>query len=590
MAIVQVSRITQRKGLEQDLPQPLAGAEFGWALDQRRLFIGNGTIEDGAPVVGNTEVLTEFSDLLSYSTAYTYKGEAAGYTVQTGATSGDPVSQSLQSRLDSYAITTDFGAVGDGSTDVTAAINRALFQLYCVQNNTQIRRSLFFPAGTYIITDTLLIPPWAQLYGEGSDSTIILFTVQTWAANTAYAVGVLVKDSGSYYRSIAAVPATGILLNNTSYWQPTTLPDLVARTSDSLQQTDVNIGVGGAAPPQHVSISNMAFKTTETGSHNVFLVEKAKTVRCSNVTFAGDLTTLDLQDAVDDLSGLLFSSTTALPCTDIVFDNCTFSGMTYGVNTAQQTAGVVISNGRFDTLYQGALIGGAVVVDGGPTGFKILHNVFDNIYNEGVIIQGCSLNATGYNTFYDVGNHFNGSTLPATPVISIDANNNISVGDLFERNDSQSVTYPRIDLSTTNSIAMGQNTSDIVFYQAQATVTDIGMSLDLGTLKRSAGIVDVLVNNSGGNLVVMAKTAISSFNIDYVITRSNTIRKGTLTVVGGQGSGTTGFSYVDNYVENGSTGVTLTPADSGTVLSVGYTCTSTGVDGSIRYSVSNFGI
>jgi hypothetical protein len=237
-----------------------------------------------------------------------------------------------------------------------------------------------------------------------------------------------------------------------------------------------------------------------------------------------------------------------------------------------------------------ALIGGAVVVDGGPTGFKILHNVFDNIYNEGVIIQGCSLNATGYNTFYDVGNHFNGSTLPATPVISIDANNNISVGDLFERNDSQSVTYPRIDLSTTNSIAMGQNTSDIVFYQAQATVTDIGMSLDLGTLKRSAGIVDVLVNNSGGNLVVMAKTAISSFNIDYVITRSNTIRKGTLTVVGGQGSGTTGFSYVDNYVENGSTGVTLTPADSGTVLSVGYTCTSTGVNGSIRYSVSNFGI
>jgi hypothetical protein len=264
--------------------------------------------------------------------------------------------------------------------------------------------------------------------------------------------------------------------------------------------------------------------------------------------------------------------------------------MTYGVNTAQQTAGVVVSNGRFDTLYQGALIGGAVVVDGGPTGFKILHNVFDNIYNEGVIIQGCSLNATGYNTFYDVGNHFNGSTLPATAVISIDANNNISVGDLFERNDSQSVTYPRIDLSTTNSIAMGQNTSDIVFHQATATVTDIGMSLDLGTLKRSAGIVDVLTNNSGGNLVVMAKTAISSFNIDYVITRSNTIRKGTLTVVGGQGSGTTGFSYVDNYVENGSTGVTLTPADSGTVLSVGYTCTSTGVDGSIRYSVSNFGI
>ena len=69
MAIVQVSRITQRKGLQEDLPSPLAGAEFGWAVDQRRLFIGNGSLADGAPVVGNTEILTEFSDLLQYSTA-----------------------------------------------------------------------------------------------------------------------------------------------------------------------------------------------------------------------------------------------------------------------------------------------------------------------------------------------------------------------------------------------------------------------------------------------------------------------------------------------------------------------------------------
>lgn len=590
MAIVQVSRITQRKGLEQDLPQPLAGAEFGWALDQRRLFIGNGTIADGAPVVGNTEVLTEFSDLLSYSTAYTYQGEAAGYTVQTGPTSGDPISQSLQRRLDSYAIITAFGATGDGSTDATAAINRALFQLFCVQNNTQVRRSLFFPAGVYVITDTLLIPPWADLYGEGEDSTIILFTVQTWAANTAYATGVLVKSAGSYYRSVAAVPATGILLNNTSYWQPTTLPQLVVRTSDSLQQTGVNIGVGGASPPQGITISDMAFKTTETGSHNVCLIEKAKSIRVNNVTFAGNLTTLDLQDSVDDLSGLLFSSTTALPCTNIVFDKCKFQGMTWGVKTAQLTRGVVISNSQFDTLYQGAQIGGAVVVDGGPSGFRILNNVFDNIYNEGVVIQGCTLNGTAYNTFYDVGNHFNGSTLPATAVISIDTNNNISVGDLFQRNDSQSVTYPRINIAATNSIAMGQNTRDIVFHQAQATVTNVGMSLDLGTLKRSAGIVDVLIDNSGGNLVVIDKTAISSFDFDYVISRSNLTRKGTLTVVGGQGSGTTGFSYIDNYVENGSTGVTLTPADSGTVLSVGYTCTSTGANASIRYSVANFGV
>ena len=45
MAITQISRIQHRRGLQQDLPQ-LAAAELGWSIDQRRLFIGNGTLEE----------------------------------------------------------------------------------------------------------------------------------------------------------------------------------------------------------------------------------------------------------------------------------------------------------------------------------------------------------------------------------------------------------------------------------------------------------------------------------------------------------------------------------------------------------------
>lgn len=62
MAIVQISRITHRRGLQQDLPQ-LAPGELGWCLDSRLLFIGNGTLEEGSPAIGNTEVLTEFSNI-----------------------------------------------------------------------------------------------------------------------------------------------------------------------------------------------------------------------------------------------------------------------------------------------------------------------------------------------------------------------------------------------------------------------------------------------------------------------------------------------------------------------------------------------
>ena len=63
MAIVQISRITNRKGLQENLPQ-LAGAELGWSVDTRRLYIGNGTLQEGAPEIGNTEILTEFSEIV----------------------------------------------------------------------------------------------------------------------------------------------------------------------------------------------------------------------------------------------------------------------------------------------------------------------------------------------------------------------------------------------------------------------------------------------------------------------------------------------------------------------------------------------
>ena len=172
MAIVQISRITHRKGLYENLPQ-LAGGELGWAVDEQKLFIGNGTLIDGAPIVGNTEILTEHSDILSIFNSYTYKGEVASpldenskavVVVQTGSTPTNPVTRTIQSKLDDFASVKDFGAVGDGVVDDTDAINRALNELFTNQNNEEIRRSLFFPAGVYLVTETILIPSYAKIY------------------------------------------------------------------------------------------------------------------------------------------------------------------------------------------------------------------------------------------------------------------------------------------------------------------------------------------------------------------------------------------------------------------------------------------
>mgnify|MGYP000654353680 CR=1 FL=1 len=86
MAVVQISRIQIRRGQKNQgsgIPQ-LAGGEFGWAVDSRELYIGNGSVAEGAPAVGNTKVITEHDDLFTLANTYSYLN---GVTVQTAIVS-----------------------------------------------------------------------------------------------------------------------------------------------------------------------------------------------------------------------------------------------------------------------------------------------------------------------------------------------------------------------------------------------------------------------------------------------------------------------------------------------------------------------
>ena len=578
MAIVQISRITQRKGLEEDLPQPLAPAELGWAVDTRQLYIGPGTLAEGSPdEQNNVEILTEYSDILATQTAYTYTGFAAtGYSVQTGPTPGSPVSQSLQSRLDSYCVVTDFGATGNGITDDTAAINRALNQLYCVNANPQIRRSLFFPAGNYLITNTILVPPYAMLYGEGPESSILNFFVTAWTSTVAYAAGVLVKSGGLYYRSNFAVPVGTALTSTVSgqyYWgnissgAASGLPDYIMQTASRTQQTGVNI----VSPdePQNILVSNMSMVTNQI--MDGMLMEYAHDCAFTNVSIQGVLTTSELASAADDIAAVRWSSTTSLVTNHVNFDNCSFSGFTYGTNTTQQIEGVTISNCKFDTLYQGVYLGGATPVNGGPTGVRLISNVFDNIYVQGIVIEGVSLNTTTNNVFYDVGNNFNGSAIPASSIIDIDTANNVCLGDMFERTTAQAGTlYPRIELNDTASIAM-----------------ENGYRLQQGTYKRESGVRFTLVNNVSvaAQILTFNAVAVAAVQINYTIVRGSAVRTGTYTIVRSTDGGSTNLNSSDTGVENIPPGVTFSVTESSNTVAWKYTTTNT-VTGTLSYSVT----
>ena len=513
MAIVQISRITQRKGLQENLPQ-LSGGELGWSVDQRRLYIGNGTLQEGAPAIGNTEILTEFSNILESSASYTYQGAAAGYTVQTGETSGAPVTQSLQSRLDSYAVVTDFGAVGDGVTDDTDAINRALYQMFCRQRNPQIRRSLFFPAGVYLVKESILIPPFATLYGEGAFGSVIKLDV---ASDTS------------------------------------TLNAYVARTADSNQQFGSNIGVGGALPPQSITISNMGFQTLQ--ETDVFLVDQATSVTFQNVSFIGNRSVTDLAAPVTrgDIAGLRFNSSTNLVTNDVTVNNCTFSYTTYGISTPEQIRTVHVTNSDFYILYQGVIWGGTGVdpMVGGPTGCAVTHCQFDAVYDSGIVIDGVSKNMSGYNMFYDVGNHFGGvDGTPYAAVILITDSNNVSLGDMFSRSDGAALTSPRIDLVNTTSIAI-----------------DNGQTLMMGSYRRSSGVTFTLLGNATNATLFTINTSQStSFTLNYSITRGSAVRNGAFTVISTSGPATS-----DDYLESAAVQVTLSATVVGSTITVLYT-------------------
>jgi hypothetical protein len=524
MAIVQISQITNRLGLNIDLPQ-LAGAELGWSTDTRQLYIGNGTLAEGAPVIGNTEILTEFSDILNLAASYTYKGTAAGYTVQTGTTPGTPVTLSLQKWLDQFASVLDFGAKGDGLTDDTDAINRALYQLYCVQPNPQIRRSLFFPAGVYIVSGTINIPPYATLYGEGPDNSII---------------------------QMVAVGGTGTCL---------------AQTADSLQQTGINIGNGGATPPTDINIINMAFQSLD-NTMNVFLAQSVTNSEFRSVGFYGVGTTSTLTSSTAATSCVLMESA-MVTTTDILFDGCRFSGTTYGVSINDITKGVAITNSNFNILYQGVLLGPGT--GSGPTGTRISTNVFDNIYSFGINIEAVSLNVSGYNIFYDVANHFLGTSSPQQSIISITGDNNASIGDMFERSDAFAAQYPRVSLSTSVSIA-----------------TTNGAQIQLGTKIVQSGLIVTLAASVpiGDELTAFTVDTSStgpSFKIDYsIVLNSTEYRTGSIALASG-----TVLNYSDDYSENSDLGIILSASQVGSVVSILYSST-TGYTSQMSYSISYF--
>ncbi len=519
MAILQLSRITNRSGLQENLPQ-LSGAELGWSIDSRKLFIGNGDIVDGAPLRGNTEILTEFSDILSLSSTYTYRGLAGGYQVDTGG-DGNTILRSLISKLDDIASVKDFGAIGNGIEDDTDAINRALFELFCRGPNISSRRGLLFPAGEYLVSDTIKVPPHAKIIGEGLGSSTIIFQKKTIAELTGgtdeIATGVYTlseiptanhklvllvnsaeKEEGTDFTIVGTTLTfiTSIPVINDDIVVYTTAP-YVMTTSDSKHDIVDAIGTSsGSQFPTGIEVASLALRSLE--NNTILLLNSVTETSFTSVSLKGPQTDLSSGGGTIDLdtAAIEIASIGGPQTSNITLSKMTTAGTTFALRMKDRAKGIVIESSKISSHYLGILLDRKSLIEANaeyndfPTGVIATHNIFDNIALEAFKVQDMfdvSVKAvSAHNILYNVGNDLGND--PVTPCITFKNPLCISVGDLFDRTDEQNELIERISLP--------QGIGGIAI--------DNTKSIRLGSYEREVGLESVFKspNITVGNLVI----------------------------------------------------------------------------------------
>jgi len=169
MAILQISRIQHRRGLQQDLPQ-LASAELGWSIDTRKLYIGNGTVDEGAPEQGVTEILTEYS-ILDFTVGFA----ANIVALETAVTDIDSRVTSLES---GSVLAHPVSITGPGSGIITVFTSNNAFISYTLTQGVK-QRSGTIKASRYDSTSSV---SYDDEYTE-TDTTDISLSV---SANTTH--------------------------------------------------------------------------------------------------------------------------------------------------------------------------------------------------------------------------------------------------------------------------------------------------------------------------------------------------------------------------------------------------------------------
>jgi hypothetical protein len=426
VAVVQISRIQVRRGRKgtTNIPQ-LASGEIGWAVDTQELYIGNGSVSEGAPFVGNTKILTAADNIFSLSDQYEYRSDDS--IIQTGATARTAIKRTLQDRLEYNVYVADFGAVHDTSVLQTAALQRAIDNIFLnTKSSPENRYVLNLAPGLYRIDDSLKLPPYVVLRGAGKDKTIIEQTTDN---------PIFITVNGS----------------------------------STIGNYDETTALSADNQAKYIDVSDMTlrFENTVTNIYNTAIdLQSSLNGHFRNLKLKGYWDGDGDQAASIGINIKSFSG--PIRSNGNVFENIDIEGFAYGVNSSYDIEYNTFRNINFQTLLIAVRLGnGMPAVDYddpvdladklgegrayGPENTVVENCVFKEIYNQGFVVNKGTANVSRNNKYYDVGNDGGTSSTTTTSIIKFDQTGNITDNDWFERTYDLSYNQEYVNVNDANS-------------------------------------------------------------------------------------------------------------------------------------------
>tara|TARA_B100000424_G_scaffold251296_1_gene226656 strand:- start:56 stop:1696 length:1641 start_codon:yes stop_codon:yes gene_type:complete len=414
VAVIQISRIQVRRGQKNQgtgLPQ-LASGEFGWAIDTRELYIGNGSVSEGSPAVGNTKLLTEHDNIFSLPATYTYKQAS---NIQTGVSTVSPVTRTLQDRLDDTISIRSFGVLGESSQDATAGFQRAIDQLFINSSfsGEKSRVTLMLEPGIYTISGTIYLPPYTKIQGAGSERTVIKKT----NAGTLFQT---VNDS-----STPGAPA--------------------ANSSDTFNTQARHLQLAG-------------FTVMHTAAGVGFDLQNCRNSTFKDIHVIGNWNTGEAIPTVytNDIGIKLSSLSSAVSSNDNIFEQCKIGNWAFGIVSNYDIEHNLFKENEFIENGHGILFGvdmslGSAGQVTGPRYTKITNNKFNNISRHGIWLENAIETKTKDNFFSNTGNEGGNESQPTHSIIKSQKATNRFIHDIFTR--TENLSYDKNSLGTLASVA-----------------------------------------------------------------------------------------------------------------------------------------